>query len=77
MVPIIKGTCIMTFTEKIFKGDPGSVFLLHCPKNCLDSNGPVFGTAIYAPESTICKAAIHAGVLQHYGGLVELATAWG
>jgi hypothetical protein len=53
------------------------VYLVHCPKNCVDATGSVFGTAIYSLESSICKAAIHAGVLQHFGGLVEVAAAWG
>jgi len=77
LVPIIKGKCSMNFLEKIFKGDPGAVFLVHCPKNCVDASGSVFGTAIYAPDSSICRAAIHAGVLQHFGGLVEVAASWG
>jgi hypothetical protein len=36
--------------EKIFKGDPGSVFLVHCPKSCLEMNdqSSVYGTAIYS-----------------------------
>ena len=37
LVPIIKANCQMTLQQQIFKGDPGSVFLVHCPKNCIDA----------------------------------------
>lgn len=60
----------MTGEEGIFRGDPGSVFLVHCPKGCDSSGGSIYGTAIYSYESSICKSGIHAGVLQHFGGLL-------
>ena len=53
----------MTAEEGIFRGDQGSTFLVHCPKGCDSSAGNIFGTAIYSYESSICKSAIHAGVL--------------
>jgi hypothetical protein len=38
----------MTLEENIFRGDTGSVFLVHCPKGCTENtSGSVFGTAIY------------------------------
>jgi hypothetical protein len=34
LLPIIKGTCAITLMEPIFRGDPGSIFLIHCPTDC-------------------------------------------
>ena len=36
-------------------------------------NGPVWGTGIYAIESSICAAARHAGVIGETGGAVRVS----
>uniref|UniRef100_A0A8C7HLF5 Cysteine-rich secretory protein LCCL domain containing 1b n=1 Tax=Oncorhynchus kisutch TaxID=8019 RepID=A0A8C7HLF5_ONCKI len=39
-----------------------------CPPGCLSSPGKVIGTAYYDMKSSICRAAIHAGVIQNDSG---------
>ncbi|KAF0047394.1 hypothetical protein F2P81_001027 [Scophthalmus maximus] len=42
---------------------------LYCPRNCLrDSRARVVGTKYYADKSSICRAAIHAGVIRGESG---------
>uniref|UniRef100_A0A8C6W0V3 Cysteine-rich secretory protein LCCL domain containing 1b n=1 Tax=Nothobranchius furzeri TaxID=105023 RepID=A0A8C6W0V3_NOTFU len=42
---------------------------LYCPRSCLhDGQARVFGTNYYSDKSSICKAAIHAGVIQNESG---------
>jgi hypothetical protein len=41
-------------------------------KNCVSEKGAVFGTSIYHPLSSICKAATHSGVLDPSKGGVFL-----
>lgn len=60
--PIFGATCQTTFEEKVFRGDEGSIFLVNCPAGCTEDKGTVWGTAIYSYDSSICRAAIHAGV---------------
>lgn len=72
LLPIVSAKCNTKFNEPIFRGDPGSIFLINCPENCLKEGGIVWGTGIYTHNSAICRAAIHAGVLQDEGGLVEV-----
>uniref|UniRef100_A0A8C9J3J6 Cysteine rich secretory protein LCCL domain containing 2 n=1 Tax=Panthera tigris altaica TaxID=74533 RepID=A0A8C9J3J6_PANTA len=49
---------------------------VHCPAHCKDEPSywaPVFGTNIYADTSSICKTAVHAGVIGHEsGGYVDV-----
>jgi len=50
-----------------------------CPEGCLHhERGSVFGTMVFAEESSICKAAIHAGFIKdHEGGEVIFVIANG
>ncbi|XP_056246436.1 cysteine-rich secretory protein LCCL domain-containing 1-like [Seriola aureovittata] len=42
---------------------------LYCPRNCLrDGRARVIGTKFYSDKSSICRAAIHAGVIQNESG---------
>uniref|UniRef100_A0A8C1CF87 Cysteine rich secretory protein LCCL domain containing 1 n=1 Tax=Cyprinus carpio carpio TaxID=630221 RepID=A0A8C1CF87_CYPCA len=49
---------------------------IYCPKNCLQENphlSRVIGTKIYSDKSSICRSAIHAGVLRNEsGGYVDV-----
>ena len=47
-------------------------FTVTCPADC--SWGSVWGTDTYTADSSICVAAIHAGVLDKSGGKVKVAT---
>ncbi|XP_058257065.1 cysteine-rich secretory protein LCCL domain-containing 2 [Hemibagrus wyckioides] len=44
----------------------------NCPANCIDSTAKVWGTLYYDVQSSICRAAIHYGVIDNNGGLVEV-----
>ncbi|CAJ0918917.1 unnamed protein product, partial [Ranitomeya imitator] len=39
-----------------------------CPEKCLTQKSQVWGNDIYADESSICQAAIHAGTIPKEGG---------
>uniref|UniRef100_A0A1A8F495 Cysteine-rich secretory protein LCCL domain containing 2 n=1 Tax=Nothobranchius korthausae TaxID=1143690 RepID=A0A1A8F495_9TELE len=43
-----------------------------CPAFCLHKKGQVWGTGTYDAQSSICRAAIHAGVIGNGGGLVDV-----
>ena len=48
-------------------GDPGATHTVTCPSGCGDHN-PAWGTDIYSDDSSICTAAIHAGLITPAGG---------
>nr|XP_021526663.1 cysteine-rich secretory protein LCCL domain-containing 2 [Aotus nancymaae] len=43
-----------------------------CPAGCLNHKAKIFGTLFYESSSSICRAAIHYGVLDNKGGLVDI-----
>ncbi|XP_078073236.1 cysteine-rich secretory protein LCCL domain-containing 1-like isoform X1 [Mustelus asterias] len=43
-----------------------------CPAGCLYSKGKVIGTLHYEMQSSICRAAMHYGVLDNEGGWVDV-----
>ncbi|GCC26362.1 hypothetical protein chiPu_0004778 [Chiloscyllium punctatum] len=49
---------------------------IYCPRNCMQENphlARVIGTHIYSDRSSICRAAVHAGVIHnHEGGYVDV-----
>jgi hypothetical protein len=49
----------------------GDRLLLACPSGCFEG-GEVWGSGVYAGESSLCRAALHAGALREDGGLVEV-----
>lgn len=54
-----------------FPGAPGTVFVVSCPPNGTASS--VWGTDIYTDDSSICTAAVHAGVITlANGGTFEM-----
>uniref|UniRef100_A0AAR2JGT1 LCCL domain-containing protein n=1 Tax=Pygocentrus nattereri TaxID=42514 RepID=A0AAR2JGT1_PYGNA len=51
------------------------LFRVYCPANCKNEPSywaPVIGTNVYADNSSICRAAIHAGVIKATGGYVDV-----
>jgi hypothetical protein len=69
-LPKNKIDCTFKGTNPIFRGDPGSVFLVKCPANCGKEPGTITGTGIYTSDSSICLAAYHSGVIEsEKGGL--------
>ncbi|KAM8876253.1 cysteine-rich secretory protein LCCL domain-containing 2 isoform 1-T1 [Synchiropus picturatus] len=43
-----------------------------CPADCANKKGKVWGNLFYDAQSSICRAAIHFGVLDYRGGLVDV-----
>jgi len=56
-------TCKTNAKSKRFAGNPGKFFRVRCP-NCANEKAAIFGTTIYHPLSSICKAATHSGSLR-------------
>ena len=51
-----------------FRGDPGSIYMIECPKNCGKLSGSSWGTGIYTSNSQICRSAVHSGIIQDEQG---------
>ncbi|XP_072492320.1 cysteine-rich secretory protein LCCL domain-containing 2 [Notamacropus eugenii] len=43
-----------------------------CPAGCFNNKAKIFGTLFYESSSSICRAAIHFGVIDDKGGLVDI-----
>ncbi|KFH01603.1 PA14 domain-containing protein [Toxoplasma gondii MAS] len=56
----------------------GEQFFAVCPRSCaLSLEGYVYGTDVYAPESSLCKAALHSGVCSAFSACRMLVTVTG
>lgn len=64
-------------TAQSLAGDPPSQFELVCPALGKDVFHSVWGTDVYTDDSSICTAAVHAGVITTEGGAVTVAIAPG
>ncbi|KAL8440393.1 hypothetical protein Efla_000281 [Eimeria flavescens] len=51
-----------------FNGLTDARFLITCPADCHKAKAPLKGSKVYSPASSVCKAALHAGVLDLQGG---------
>ncbi|KAL8455770.1 hypothetical protein Emag_000344 [Eimeria magna] len=74
--PALSLKCEDTLAEhEAFKGTLNTNFLVECPAGCGDVESlHVFGSeGIYAERSSICKAAVHAGLIRS-GGAFTVAT---
>jgi hypothetical protein len=77
-LPDFELTCETLGTNPFFRGDPGSIFIIKCPKLCKKLKGSVWGTGIYSAESFICLAAIHSSLINdETGGSVLLTKTYG
>uniref|UniRef100_A0A3Q2FUH7 Cysteine rich secretory protein LCCL domain containing 1 n=1 Tax=Cyprinodon variegatus TaxID=28743 RepID=A0A3Q2FUH7_CYPVA len=43
-----------------------------CPAGCLDAIGKVVGTVYYEMQSSVCRAGLHAGVIDNDGGWLDV-----
>ncbi|KAI8481845.1 dendrite reproteinration, partial [Branchiostoma belcheri] len=50
----------------------GQSFTIVCPADCASTGGTVWGDGIYTDDSSICRAAIHAGRITDNGGEVTV-----
>jgi len=71
--PVQEWDCATDTKLEVFTGDIGTLIVGHCPDGCIDKEGQIWGTGIYTRDSSICRAAIHAGVIDDSGGIVEVA----
>ncbi|KAJ8796997.1 hypothetical protein J1605_001807 [Eschrichtius robustus] len=51
---------------------PFLLFRYECPAGCLDSKAKVIGSVHYEMQSSICRAAIHYGIIDNDGGWVDI-----
>jgi hypothetical protein len=65
---IIEAGC--TFTGRQLESEVGSLHRVSCPPQCMSEFRLVLGTDVYGASSSICAAAIHAGVVGAKGGQV-------
>ncbi|KAG9474797.1 hypothetical protein GDO78_003320 [Eleutherodactylus coqui] len=49
-----------------------STWVYFCPAGCTNKKVKVFGTLFYDSMSSLCRAAIHYGVIDNNGGLVDI-----
>ncbi|PFH36852.1 hypothetical protein BESB_050440 [Besnoitia besnoiti] len=61
-------TCKDTLLKPEFSGATGHKVLVSCPADCALSPAELHGCKIYSADSSICKAALHMGVIQRHGG---------
>lgn len=75
MISAREATCTTIAGSLLLNTPPDSELVVRCPKEC--TQGIVWGTDIYTSDSTVCTAAIHAGVIPISGGLFILQGADG
>ncbi|BAM41751.1 uncharacterized protein TOT_040000133 [Theileria orientalis strain Shintoku] len=66
--PAIALSCSDTIESESFNGPTGKSFLVSCTKSCLNSDVPLKGSKLYTSDTSICKAALHSGVIPKEGG---------
>ena len=57
-----------TFTGRDVPGEPGRPYQVACPPGCAALDWTIHGTDVYGFNSSVCKAAIHAGVVTDKDG---------
>ena len=55
-----------------YRGENGKRYAYTCPAVAEISGGAVWGTDTYTDDSSVCKAAVHAGKITMAGGTVTL-----
>jgi hypothetical protein len=64
--------CPASFKD-LSAADQASLFTnCSCPANSGTGNGSVWGSGVYTTDSSICKAAVHAGAITASGGTVTV-----
>ena len=61
-ISTINADCALRGSNPKFRGNPGSIYKVCCPNNCLNEPGTIWGDGIYSDDSSICLAAIHDGI---------------
>eukprot|EP00759_Apiculatamorpha_spiralis_P004886 PhF_6_TR12944/c1_g2_i2/m.20429 len=72
--PSTSGAVSISCTTSTYDYYGSSITSFICPANCASVYGSIWGTTIYSHDSSVCRAAIHAGVLNNaLGGVVSLS----
>jgi len=74
MAPSPHSNWFLTLLAGLLKGDPGTVFRVTCPAGCNAQKPVIYGSDPYAGFSSVCVAAIHAGLASDDGGGAFLLT---
>lgn len=77
MPPTFNAKCDTAAKNIHFRGDPGSIFLVNCPSDCLNIKASIVGTGLFTIDSSICRAALQSGVINNEGGNLVLVKAYG
>lgn len=56
------------FTDASVARTAGNSLAVRCPKDCASQAGPVYNDGSYLAASSVCRAAIHAGVITSAAG---------
>jgi len=73
-----KISCETKGYDSKFRGDPGSVYIVNCPANCSKEKGSLWGLGLYTLDSSVCQAAVHAGIISdEKGGSFVYTKTWG
>ena len=73
-----KINCETKGNDPRFRGDAGSVYLVNCPENCIKEKGSLWGLGLYTLDSSVCQAAVHAGITNdEKGGTFAYTKVWG
>lgn len=58
-------------SASVFKSEPGTIYKFRCPPN--GTTGSIWGSDFYTQDSSICTAAVHAGLFSvEDGGVVTI-----
>lgn len=70
---VIEAGC--SYKADTIEGEPGSTYIVSCPAGCDERSRYgffIFGTDFYTGNSSVCAAAIHAGLISAQGGSVTV-----
>jgi hypothetical protein len=70
---VVQLTCSQS--AQTLTGDPGATHTVTCPNGC--TSGSVWGTSPYSDDSSVCRAAQHAGIISASGGTFQVTIAAG
>ncbi len=69
---VIKASCELNTSNNSSIFNNNNDYIVKCPYDCNLSSSLIYGTGVYHGDSSICKAAIHSGVISSTGGKLVL-----
>ena len=77
MVPKFNAACDSTAKNIFFRGNPGSIYMVNCPRDCIESGAIITGSGVYTIDSSICLSSIQSGVITNDGGDILFTKTYG